>query len=594
MALHKLHLLKDYVTINEVGVPSTQSFADNDGDGCITATGMRGMTGTPEFTSALVVDLQVLDSRTPLTMDGKERTDTFTTTPPHQIIVGGRWLTIEDVLAVAERGAVVCLNQKATFRERIERGANYLRTCLAGGATVYGVNTGYGDACEVGVSSVLMGELPLQLTRFLGCGMGEHLDAEATLAVMVARLNSLAYGYSGVRWELLDKLMQLINERVLPRIPGEGSVGASGDLIPLSYVAAALVGEREVVHHGKVCAASDVLAKLGIAPLVLAPKEGLALVNGTAVMTGLACLAWRRADYLTRLACRLTALTTIALNGRSAHFDARVFEVKPHIGQGEAAAWIRMDLIGRADDSAQRVQDRYSVRCAPHIIGVARDALGWIRRDIEAELNSANDNPLIDPDNESVLHGGNFYGGHIAFAMDALKVAVANLADLMDRQLALLVDEKFNHGLPRNLSGSVGARAAINHGFKGVQIGVSAWTAEALKLTMPASVFSRSTESHNQDKVSMGTISARDCLRVLTLTEQVAAAHTLATVQAVKLRLREPAISPLPVALEKFIHIVGTHSAFVDEDRPLDMDIHATVRWIRSGTVPLQVGLASA
>ncbi|KAF9536492.1 hypothetical protein EC957_010658 [Mortierella hygrophila] len=382
---------------------------------------MTETTGTPEMTPPLVVKLEIQDERAPLTVDEKEHAATFTSPHLHQIVVGARWLTIEDVLAVAERGAAVRLNQDATFQDRIERGANYLRTCLAGGATVYGVNTGYGDACEVGVSSALMGALPLQLTRFLGCGMGEHLDAEATLAVMVARLTSLAYGYSGVRWELLEKLMQLINERVLPRIPAEGSVGASGDLIPLSYVAAALVGEREVVHHGKQCAASDVLAKLGIAPLVLAPKEGLALVNGTAVMTGLACLAWRRADYLTRLTCRLTALTTIALNGRSTHFDARLFKAKPHIGQGEAAAWIRMDLSGRADDSAQRVQDRYSVRCAPHVIGVARDALGWIRRDIETELNSANDNPLIDPDNECVLHGGNFYGGHIAFAMGTLQ-----------------------------------------------------------------------------------------------------------------------------------------------------------------------------
>ncbi len=510
------------------------------------------------------------------------------------ITIGARRLTIEEVLAVAERGAQVRLAQQQAFRERIERGANYLRNCLASGATVYGVNTGYGDACEVTVPPALVESLPLQLTRYHGCGMGEYLEANATLAVMMARLNSLAHGYSGVRWELLETLMQLINQRVLPRIPAEGSVGASGDLTPLSYVAAALVGEREVVHRDQLRMASDVLSELGITPLMLAPKEGLALMNGTAVMTGLACLAWRRADYLTRLACRLTALTNVALNGRAAHFDARLFDAKPHKGQGEAAAWIRADLSGRPDTSAQRVQDRYSVRCAPHIIGVARDALSWMRRDIENELNSANDNPLIDPDDECVLHGGNFYGGHIAFAMDALKVAVANLADLMDRQLALLVDSKFNHGLPSNLSGSVGERAAINHGFKAVQISASAWTAEALKLTMPASVFSRSTESHNQDKVSMGTIAARDCLRVLTLTEQVAAAHTLATVQAVTLRLRESTIPVLPTVLTEFMSMSRTHSAFVDEDRALEPDLRATAHWIQAGAVPLYKDLASA
>ncbi|KAG0328821.1 hypothetical protein BG004_002460 [Podila humilis] len=506
----------------------------------------------------------------------------------HSIVVGARKVSIEDVLAVAQTGAAVRLNTEPSFQARIERGASFLQTRLSAGSTVYGVNTGYGDACDVAVAPALVADLPLQLTRFLGCGMGEFLDADATLAVMVARLNSLAHGYSAVRWEVLEKLKQLINHRVLPRIPAEGSVGASGDLVPLSYVAAALVGEREVMYQGKLCSARNVLAHLGIAPLVLAPKEGLALVNGTAVMTGLACLAWRRAEYLTRLSCRLTALTTIAMNGRSAHFDPRLFEAKPHIGQAEAATWIRWDLGDRAEDKAHRVQDRYSIRCAPHVIGVARDALGWIRRDIENELNSANDNPLIDPETGEALHGGNFYGGHIAFAMDALKAATANLADLMDRQLALLVDEKFNHGLPRNLSGSVGERSAINHGFKAVQIATSAWTAEALKLTMPASVFSRSTESHNQDKVSMGTIAARDCLRVLTLTEQVAAAHTMATVQAVSLRLRETlGQGRLPEVIEKFIDMASTHSAFVDEDRALDKDLIATTEWIRAGAEPL-------
>jgi len=211
------------------------------------------------------------------------------------------------------------------------------------------------------------------------------------------------------------------------------------------------------------------------------------------------------------------------------------------------------------------------------------DALTWMRRDIENELNSANDNPLIDPDGERVLHGGNFYGGHIAFAMDGLKAAVANLADLMDRQLALLVDDKFNNGLPRNLTGATSARAPINHGFKAVQISSSAWTAEALKHTMPASVFSRSTEAHNQDKVSMGTIAARDCLRVLQLTEQVAAAHTLATVQAARLRLRGNAATVIPEPLSGFMEDVAASSPFVDEDRALEHELRAMTERIAAG-----------
>jgi histidine ammonia-lyase len=491
------------------------------------------------------------------------------------VVIGGRKLSIEEVVAIAKGRAGVALSGDPAWRSRIQRGADFLRRHLAAGETVYGVNTGYGDACVVDVPMELVEALPLQLTRYHGCGMGAYLDDAQALAVIAARLNSLAYGFSGVRPVLLERLADLINHRVLPRIPSEGSVGASGDLTPLSYVAAALVGERDVMFDGTLRDAAGVWAQLGHAPLTLAPKEGLALMNGTAVMTGLACLAFARAEHLSRLASRLTALSTVALDGRAAHFDAMIFEAKPHAGQAEAAAWIRADLAGRDDTPGHRLQDRYSIRCAPHVIGVAVDALSWVRRDVENELNSANDNPLIDPDGERVLHGGNFYGGHIAFAMDALKTAVANLADLMDRQLALIVDDKFNNGLPRNLTGATSARAPINHGFKAVQISSSAWTAEALKHTMPASVFSRSTEAHNQDKVSMGTIAARDCLRVLELTEQVAAAHTLATVQALKLRVRINGETTVPAPLRAFAQEVAAMSPFVDEDRALESDLRA-------------------
>lgn len=506
-------------------------------------------------------------------------------TPVTQSVeIGARRLTIEDVLRVAQNDEGVALSAGPEFMRRIKSGAAFLERLLANNGTVYGVNTGYGDSCTVSVPPHLVAELPLHLTRFHGCGLGEYLDDEATLAVLVCRLNSLAQGYSGVRWELLEQLAALINHRILPFIPSEGSVGASGDLTPLSYVAAALIGERDVRHAGMRRPADQVLATLGLTPLKLAPKEGLAIMNGTAVMTGLACLAWQRAEYLTRLCCRLTALASVALRGNRGHFDPRLFAAKPHAGQNEAAAWIHDDLCGD-DSEIIRLQDRYSIRCAPHVIGVARDALTWMRRDIENELNSANDNPLIDGDAELVLHGGHFYGGHIAFAMDALKTAVANLADLMDRQLALLVDSKYNHGLPQNLSGSCGERAMINHGFKAVQIGTSAWTAEALKLTMPASVFSRSTECHNQDKVSMGTIAARDCLRVLELTEQVAAALTLASVQGVTLRqsLSDAAPAELTPSVESFMQNINEYSPFLDEDRPLESELRAMTGMIRAG-----------
>ncbi|WP_024304128.1 histidine ammonia-lyase [Pseudogulbenkiania sp. MAI-1] len=500
--------------------------------------------------------------------------------------IGSGRLSIEDVCRVARAGQGVALAD-GDFPARIERGAAFLAGLLADGGEVYGVNTGYGDNCTVSIPPALVAELPLHLTRYHGCGLGDYLDEAATRAVLAARLNSLAQGVSGVRWVLLQSLADLLNHGVLPLIPAEGSVGASGDLTPLSYVAGVLCGEREVRYHGEIRPAAAVLAELGIAPLRLAPKEGLALMNGTAVMTGLACLAFERAEYLTRLTARLTALACLALKGNRGHFDPALFAVKPHEGQNQIAAWIYADLDdgdkGGAAREQIRLQDRYSIRCAPHVIGVLRDALPWLRRDIENELNSANDNPIIDPELERVLHGGHFYGGHIAFAMDGMKNAVANLADLMDRQLALLVDTRYNHGLPQNLSGSSGERAAINHGFKAVQITASACTAEALKLTMPASVFSRSTECHNQDKVSMGTIAARDALRVLQLTEQVAACLTLAVVQGV--RLREEAgeldLAALPAAVQGFVADVAERSAFLAEDRRQDGELRALIERIQ-------------
>jgi len=491
--------------------------------------------------------------------------------------IGAARLRIEDVVEVARGDRRVDVSTEPAYRARVEASVRFLNEMLDKGADVYGVNTGYGDNCTVSIPAQLVKDLPVHLTRYHGCGLGAMLDREQTLAVLVARLNSLGQGYSAVRVELLQGLADLINHRILPRIPAEGSVGASGDLTPLSYIGAALIGEREVTYGDQVMAASEALAQAGLAPLTLAPKEGLAIMNGTAVMTGLACLAFDRAEYLSRLCCRLTALAGACIQSNRDHFHPRLFELKPHEGQAQAAAWIYADLGGAPQsEDPIRLQDRYSIRCAPHIIGVVRDALTWIRRDLENELNSANDNPLFDGEQRLLLHGGHFYGGHVAFAMDGLKTAVANLADLMDRQLALLVDVRYNHGLPQNLSGACGPRAAINHGLKAVQIGSSAWAAEALKLTMPASVFSRSTECHNQDKVSMGTIAARDCLRVLELTEQVAASLLLAVSQGLELRRREGghagthALERLAPASLDFLGSLQEALPFIEEDLALE------------------------
>lgn len=495
----------------------------------------------------------------------------------------GTPLRIEDVVALSQRHRMAQLAPTPAFTSRIERGAAFLDQLLKEDGVVYGVTTGYGDSCTVNIPSDLVAELPHHLFTYHGIGSGRFLTAPETRAVLAARLSSLAQGVSGVSYGLLQQLEQLLVHDALPLIPAEGSVGASGDLTPLSYVAAALCGERRVQYEGGTHLAKDILPRIGLAPLKLRPKEALALMNGTAVMTGLACLAWQRADRLVRLATRITACNVWAADGNAHHFDETLFSFKPHLGPQTAARRLRDDLdCAQPARNEQRLQDRYSLRCAPHVIGALDDALPWLKQQIENELNSANDNPLIDPDSERVLHGGHFYGGHIAMAMDTLKTAVANIADLLDRQLALLVDDKFNHGLPANLSGATGPRAAINHGLKALQISVSAWTAEALKNTMPASVFSRSTECHNQDKVSMGTIAARDALRILELTEQVAAAMLIAARQAIALRQRS-STRPLPDALAKFLAQLSERIDLVDEDRALDVDLLGLMDDINAG-----------
>lgn len=501
-----------------------------------------------------------------------------------QIEFSGQRLSIEDITRLSRREVAPVLSTGEAFSGRIEAGAGFLDSVLAKQGKIYGVTTGYGDSCHKTVPPDYYENLPVNLTRFHGCGLGAHFDPETTRAIIAVRLQSLCLGYSGVSYALLRGLTALLEHDILPLIPQEGSVGASGDLTPLSYVAAALIGEREVLCEGRVSLAADVLKQYGVPLVKLRPKEGLAIMNGTAAMTAVACLAFERAETVARLACRITSLVSLLLKGNAYHFSEKLFSVKPHPGQTLAAARIRRDLDGHAEQHIipERIQDPYSVRCAPHVIGVFYDAAPFFRQVIENEINSANDNPIIDPEGQSIFHGGHFYGGHIAFVMDSLKNITANIADLLDRQLALLVDERFNRGLPPNLSGS--DNHACHHGFKAVQIGVSAWTAEALKNTMPASVFSRSTECHNQDKVSMGTIAARDCIRVLELTEQVAAACLLACAQAVRLRQRKHALpdkvlKPVRETLDQVYAVFP----FLEEDRPLEKELRQAVREIRLG-----------
>lgn len=321
--------------------------------------------------------------------------------------------------------------------------------------------------------------------------------------------------------------------------------------------------------------AAKALRKAGLKPYVYQPKEPLSMVNGTTTMTGIAVMDIGRAERILDAAVFATALSVHAMKGNAHHYHPVISEAKPFPGQTTVAKRIAHLLTSKVsarqleDDGLEALQDPYSLRCAPQVLGVLVDALSWIKTWVEIEANSSNDNPIFDPATGEVLMGGNFYGGHIAFAMDGLKAALASVADLCDRQIMLLVNPNTSRGLPGDLVRENGAFQGLHHGFKAMSIASSALAAEALKATMPAASFSRSTESHNQDKVSMGTIAARDAERVCTLTERVVAIHLLAAAQACDIRA---SVSVRPL-LDKAVRNIRQVSDPVIEDRPLDEDI---------------------
>jgi histidine ammonia-lyase len=350
----------------------------------------------------------------------------------------------------------------------------------------------------------------------------------------------------------------------------------------MSYIAAALEGKREVFYRGRRMPASRALKMTNLTPYTFGPKEPLSMINGTSTMTGIAVMAVRRAWRILHAAVCATALSVHAFKGKVHHFNSLIGEVKPFPGQIFVAGRLRhlletkSDLSGLEECSPDALQDPYSMRCTPQIAGVLYDALAWIGKWVETEANSSNDNPLFDPETGRPVMSGNFYGGHIAFAMDALKSAVAAIADMSDRQILLLVNPQTNRGLPADLVGVRGDHFALHHGFKAISITATALCAEALKETMPAASFSRSCESHNQDKVSLGTIAARDAQRICTLVERVVAIHLLTAAQGCEMRNTYKARP----CLEQLIRGIRAMAKGVVADRPMDHDIERMVQAI--------------
>lgn len=491
------------------------------------------------------------------------------------LVIDGRSVSFEDIIAVAKDGLPVTISQTPAFVKRMATTQKMLAEALKNGVAVYGVNTGYGKSCGNRISQTSAPKNGANILRFHGCGTGDPIGIEETRAAMLTRILCLARGYSGVSIGLLKQLADFLNAGITPVVPAEGSVGASGDLTPMSYIGAALAGERDVFYEDDILPAARALKKAGLKPYKYLPKEPLSMINGTTTMTGIAALTVERAWRILDAAIYATALSVHAMKGNAHHYHPVIAEAKQFPGQAYVAKKITHLLQARVsarqleDDALDNLQDPYSLRCAPQVMGVLYDALLWIEKWVEIEANSSNDNPIFDPATGQVLMGGNFYGGHIAFAMDGLKAALASTADMCDRQVMLLVNPTLNRGLPGDLVRQQESPTGLHHGFKAMSISSSALAAEALKQTMPAASFSRSTESHNQDKVSMGTIAARDAERVSTLTERVIAIHLLAAAQACDIR-QNVNVRPL---LDRALQNIRQVSDPVMEDRPLDEDI---------------------
>lgn len=517
------------------------------------------------------------------------------------MIVNGNGLEIEDVCNVALNDEKVALPEDKKFWETLEKSRKFLMDYIETGVPTYGVTTDFGDSCDNQISVDKAGELQRTICAYHGIGLGPKFDRETGRAVILARLNgNVKGGHSAIRPELAKKMVDLLNHDIIPVIPQLGSVGASGDLTPLSYLAAVIMGQRDVYYKGKIVPAIEALKADNIEPLPIEAKEGLALMNGTSVMTAVASLAWKKAERLAKISDFLTAVTSEITRGKDTPFVAKVSEIKNHKGQCESAKYV-FDIIKdskrvfRYEDflksqidslngkgfrkQQNKIQDRYSIRCAPQINGVYRDTLSVARNWITEELNSANDNPLVDIDAQRLYNTGNFYGGHICAACDYMRTALANICDLSDKQAEVIIDGKFN-GLTENLipvTPEDHPRAGLRLGFKAAQITISAIRGEIATYCFPVSLTSSPTEALNQDKVSMGTISARKFAEQIELAYLQFATHLLAAMQAVDIAGKEDFSS-----FTKKVHSeVRKMSAFVEDDRPLDKEATLVSEWLK-------------
>ncbi|MEW5916783.1 MAG: histidine ammonia-lyase [Gemmatimonadota bacterium] len=493
------------------------------------------------------------------------------------VTIDGNSLTIGDVVAVARRGAKVALHNDA--RDRMNRVRAVVDRMVESGAVVYGVTTGFGKLAEVAIPRERLDELQTNLVRSHAIGVGPILTEAEARSVMLLRANVLAKGLSGPRPILVERLLALLNERLHPPIPEQGSVGASGDLAPLAHVALALMGEGDLVHNGERRPAGDAMRSRSIEPVSLGPKEGLALLNGTQAHTGLAALLLSDAMALWRTAHVAGAATLDALKGTPAAFDERIHTARGQIGQQRSAALLRTLMTGSAIRESHRthdprVQDAYALRCMPQVFGPAYDAISFALSVVSRELNAATDNPLVFEDG-SILSGGNFHGQSVAMVLDFLAIVLTNLATMSERRIDRLLNPDVNEGLPAFLS----PEAGVNSGLMMLQVNAAALASECKVLSHPASVDTIPTDGGKEDVVPMAMGAAIKLRRIVHNVKYALSIELLCAMQALEYRRPLRSSATIETAHER----VRRHVAPLARDRSLAAELAALADAVIAG-----------
>jgi histidine ammonia-lyase len=492
-----------------------------------------------------------------------------------KLIVDNQLVTLGELREAWLEPVVVELGPDA--QRRIAESQELIDEVVAHGDTIYGVNTGFGQLASVRISEDELAHLQENLVRSHAVGVGADLDDEIVRLVMLMKVIALAEGFSGVRLELVEALCALINNQIYPRVPSRGSVGASGDLAPLAHMAGALIGIGEVRVNGNLVPAAAALRAAGIEPLRLAPKEGLALLNGTQVSTALALAAVFRTENVLSAALMAGAMSADAILGSDTPFDRRIQSVRGHGGQIAVAAVLRNLMNGSeiraSHEDCDRVQDPYSIRCQPQVVGACLDVLRHVCKVLETEANAVTDNPLVFVDSRAVLSGGNFHAEPVALAADYLALAIAEIGALSERRIALLIDSHLS-GLPAFLVEEGG----INSGFMMAQVTAAALASENKSHAHPASVDSLPTSANQEDHVSMATYAARRLHTMLDNVADIVAIELLAAAQGIGFRHMKS--SP---AIEEVIAAIREISPAYVNDRSLSPDIRRLAAVIDNG-----------